>query len=113
VDAERSVVARITGAWETAAQPFTGWVGERWEFDADGTGRVISAGILVTAGIVSFEWAAAGPSGLRMRLEGDQWRDVEVHLALTEAGEQLTEAGADGFCGSDGPLRRAAEWSEQ
>ncbi len=112
MESERPVQEVLTGAWETAAQPFTGWVGERWEFDPDGTGRVISAGILVTAGILAFSWEGVGAGRVRMRLEGDRWREVEVVLVATEAGELLTELGGDGFCGSDGPLRRAGDWAE-
>lgn len=103
---------KLAGAWETAGQPFTGWVGERWEFDPDGVGRVISAGILVTAGIVEFAWEGVDPDRLRLKLAGDEWREVSVVLFADTSGEHLAEAGSSGFCGSDGPLRRAGPWSE-
>jgi hypothetical protein len=108
-----TLAAQLAGAWETVGQPFNGWVGERWEFDPDGTGRVISAGILVSAGIVEFAWAAADAGRIRIRLAGDQWREVSVVLTADDSGERLTEEGADGFCGSDGPLCRAGAWPEQ
>lgn len=105
--------ASVVGSWETAAQPFDGWTGERWEFDADGRGRVVSAGILITAGIVEFEWAQEGAGSLRIRFDGDQWRDVAYELATDEEGrELLREVGDTGFCGSDGALVRAGEWLE-
>ena len=103
----------LVGSWETAAQPFDGWTGERWELDADGRGRVVSAGILITAGIVEFEWAAGEPGTLAIRFEGDLWRDVAYELVAGEDGRVLLrEVGDAGFCGSDGALVRAGEWLE-
>jgi hypothetical protein len=100
------------GAWQTHHRPFDGWGGERWEFDPEGTGRVISASVWVTAGILGFDWRAGDEGVVHLRFEGDQWRAVPYVLRPESPGPLLTEQGSEGFCGSDGPLVPAGDWPE-